>query len=82
MEMEHERQRRARGTGPSQRERSSMEKVQERQPTRQGLGVSPEIGSEDATGVEKGAAKLLAEYNVLLPIGHLKNLVPNWTKRL
>ena len=60
MEKTHERQRRVRGTAPPQRERSSMEKVQERQLTRQGLEASPEIDSEGAPGEERGVVKLSA----------------------
>ena len=58
MEKEHERQRRVRGTGPPRRERSSMEKVQERQLTRRGLEASPETDSAGATSEEKGVVKL------------------------
>jgi len=47
VEMEHQRQRCARSTSSLQRKQSSVEKLQEKQLTRQGVKVSPEKDPED-----------------------------------
>ena len=53
VEMEHQRQRCARSTSSLQRKQSSVEKLQEKQLTRQGVKVSLEKDPEDAAGEEK-----------------------------